>query len=408
MNAFEQITSIKDERVVAARELASAAGRERTQKCLLEGEEILNWAMVAGAPIEHVFFHAKIGEHPLLSRLQDLQIPCYAVTDGILKKISETAYLIPFLGVGRIAHILDEPASLQDFVMVLDDVRDHGNLGTIIRTARAFGVRDILTTAPQVDLWYKKVIDASRGKVFDIRLQRFSSPETVCAELHRQGFQIVATSPRAPILQSVAQLQPKPIALVVGNETDGVCDAIFSRADLVVQIPMSGQVESLNVGVATGISVYELKLKLVMAMLTNYIRSTLGRDVNVAGKLIQHALDARLRSVAAFTSAQVIFLMVLKCDQTMTVAQVGKDLAMFGGELQALLQPLLAEGLIRADDETLRLTEKGELLLGQLWGIVESTEDELLQGFSADERQTFRDFLRRLHTNCIRMMAPPS
>lgn len=406
MSTFEQITSIKDERVVAARELASAAGRERTRKCLLEGEEILKWALAANVPIEQVFFHAKIGEHPLLTRLLAAQIPCYAVTDGILKKISETTYLIPFLGVGNIAHILSKPTPLQDFVVLLDDVRDYGNLGTILRTARAFGIRDILTTAPQTDLWYKKVVEASRGKVFDIRLQRFSSPEAACAELHRQGFQIVATSSRAPTLQSVARLQPKPIALVVGNETDGVCDAVFSQADLVVQIPMSGQVESLNVGVATGISVYELKLKLVIAMLTNYIRSTLGRDVNVAGKLIQQALDARLRSVSAFNSAQVIFLMVLKCDQTMTIEQVGKDMAMFGDELRTLLDPLLTEGLIYEESGLLRLTEKGELLLGQLWGIVESTEDELLQGFSTDERQQFRDFLRRLHRNCIRLMTP--
>ncbi len=67
----------------------------------------------------------------------------------------------------------------------------------------------------------------------------------------------------------------------MGNETDGISGTFLKHADVVVQIPMSTQVESLNVGVATGISVYELKLKLVLAMLTQYIRSTLGREMNV-------------------------------------------------------------------------------------------------------------------------------
>ncbi len=81
---------------------------------------------------------------------------------------------------------------------------------------------------------------------------------------------------------------------------------------------------------------YELKFKLVVAMLTRYIRTTLGREVNVAGKLIQWALDAGLREVCDLNSTQVILLMVLKCDVTMTLDQISKDTATFGEALQAL------------------------------------------------------------------------
>lgn len=404
---YDVITSIKDERVAAARELTTVAGRERARKCLLEGEDILNWALAAQIPIDHVFFHARLEEHPFLATLSAAGLPCFAVSDGILKKISDTNYLIPFIGVGQIDRIMAPAAPSKDFVIVLDDVRDHGNLGTIIRTARAFGIRDLLTTSAEVDIWYKKVIEASRGKVFDVRLQRFATADMTLTYLKQHGFQVVATSPYAPVLQSAARLQPKPIALVVGNETTGVCDEILAHADLVVQIPMSGQVESLNVGVATGISVYELKLKLVLTMLTNYIRTTLGREVNVAGKMIQLALDKRLHTATPFNSTQIILLMVLKCDDTMTLEQVSKDTATFGAERDALLQPLFTQGYIRYTDETrnvIQLTESGEQMLGQLWGIVEASEDELLLGFSEIEREQFAAYLRRLQANCTRIL----
>jgi TrmH family RNA methyltransferase len=357
-------------------------------------------------PVAYVLVHERIAHHPLLDRLQAQAIECFAVSEGILKKASGTRYLIPFVGVARLD---GEPLATPpgDFVIVLDGVQDHGNVGTIVRTARGFGIRDILATQEDFDLFYKKTIEASRGKVFEVRLRRFGSGQQTVDYLKRNGFQIVATSPYGSALQSTSQLQEKPLALVVGNETDGVSEEILQEADLVVQVPMRRGVESLNVGVATGISVYEFKFKLVMAMLTRYIRTTLGREVNVAGKLIQWALDEALKTTSKFDSTQVILMMVLKCDEVMPLEQVGKDTATFGDELGALLQPLFDEGHIRYVDTartSIQLTEKGAQLLGQLWGIVEATEDRVLEGFSDSERRQLFDFLGRIQSNCIEMV----
>lgn len=399
----ERIISIKDIRVLEARTLSSISGRRQAQKCLLEDAQIITWALESGVPIEGVFFHEKLTEHPLLVQLQEHQIACYAVSDGILKKISDTRYLIPLLGVASLPGDLDDQSRLHDFVVVLDNVRDFGNIGTIIRTARAFGLRDLLATTPDLDLWYRKTIEASRGNVFDVRLKRLASAAETVTFLKQRGFQIVATSPYAPQLQSTVRLQPKPIALVVGNETDGISDTFLKHADVVVQIPMSTQVESLNVGVAAGISVYELKLKLVLAMLTKYIRSTLGREMNVTGKMIQMALDHDLAAVTTLNSVQVILLMILKCDEIMTIEQVSKDTAMFGTELQVLLQPLFDQGYIRMYSEqnsTLCLTESGEQFLGRIWGVVERSEERILQAFTIEEKQQLTAFLKRIQANC--------
>ena len=396
----QSITSIKDERVVEARALSSAAGRRQAGKCLLEGAPIIRWALEAGVSIERSFYHRKGDIDPLVQTLLDRGIDCFAVSDGILKRISGTSYLIPIIGVGR----CDSPAGggqSGDFVLVLDDVRDLGNIGTIIRTACAFGIRDMAATSEEFDLYYRKTIEASRGKVFDIRLQHFSSASKAVSQLKARGYQVVATSPHAPALQSTVHLAPKPVALVVGNETAGVSDEALREADLLVQIPMSRAVESLNVGVATGISVYELKLKMVLTMLTRYIRTTLGRETNVAGKCIQQALDSRLEQVCPFDSTQMILLMIMKCDEVMTLEQVSKDANAWGEELQTLMHPLFDGGFVeRVDDSSVRLTTRGEELLGQFWSVVEATEDDVLNDFSEEERRQLFDYLRRIQHNC--------
>ena len=402
---YPVIASIKDPRIVEARELSSAKGRRRLRKCLLEGEQVIQWALERNLPIEHVFFHNRVTEHPLLEQLAETQISCYAVSNGILKKVSDTHYLIPFVGVADVS-LSTADAAPGDFVILLDGVQDFGNIGTIIRTARGFGIRDLVTSDPDFDLYYRKTIDASRGHVFDMRLTPCVSSAQAVAYLQARGYQIIATSSYGDKLQTLARLENKPLALVVGNETTGVSDVVLQNADLVVQIPMDPHVESLNVGVATGISVYELKLKLVIAMLTHYIQRTLGRELNVAAKLTQDALDRALARVSSLNGAQVVLMMVLKCDDTMTLAQVSKDTATFGAELEALLAPLLAEQYIRyVEDDTITLAEKGEHLLGQLWRLVETSEAQMLDGFSEVEKRQLRDFLQRIQANYARLIA---
>jgi RNA methyltransferase, TrmH family len=407
MTQTGQITSLKDPRVAGARELTAASARARLHKCLLEGSESIAWAIEAQLPIEHVFYSASHEQEPVLSRLRQQHIPCYPTSDGLLKKISDTSYLVPLLGVARIPRALTEPETMGDFVVVLDRVQDHGNIGTIVRTASAFGIRDIVSTTSSLDLFYKKIISASRGRVFETRVQRFGSGGEALAALKRQGYQVIATSPYARDIQAMAPLQARPVALVVGNETEGIADDIVRNADIVVQIPMSGQVESLNVGVATGISLYELKFRMVLTMLIDYIRSNTGREVNITGRLIVQAFDAQIRKVSDLTGQQAILLMILVCDQSMTREQVMRDTGALPHELDALLQPLIEQNYIRYTDATqdsIAPTESSERILAQLWSIVERAEQNVLAGFSDQEKAQLRDFLKRIQENCARIV----
>ena len=125
------ITSIKEEIVELARALHSSKERLTTRKFIVEGEEQILWAMHSLCHLACAFIHDKLQSHPLAKKLKEQKIPYYFVSDGIIKKITETSYLIPFVGIVEEAKI----SQLQDdFIVVLDGIQDFGNIGTIIRT----------------------------------------------------------------------------------------------------------------------------------------------------------------------------------------------------------------------------------------------------------------------------------
>lgn len=166
---------------------------------------------------------------------------------------------------------------------------------------------------------------------------------------------------------------------------------------------MSPKVESLNVGVATGISIYELRLKQVLAMIEQQIKSTLGRELNVAGSLVQQVLDMELRKVSDLSSQQVIFMMVLKCDKRMLPEDMCKQFGILEKDAKTFLQPMLAAGLVTVNEE-LALTSKGEEVLAKLWFIVENAEARILSGFTADEVNDLKTQLHRVQEQCFQIV----
>jgi RNA methyltransferase, TrmH family len=92
-----------------------------------------------------------------------------------LKRSAITSYLVPYLDVVGIPGPLNAQDRMGNFVVVLDHVQDHGNIGTIIRTASAFGIRDLISTTPTLDIFYKKIVSASRGRVFDMHVKKYAT-----------------------------------------------------------------------------------------------------------------------------------------------------------------------------------------------------------------------------------------
>ncbi len=399
-----KIDSIKDPRVVLARQLATSKGRLENNALLLEGVEHIQWALQAKLEIEVVFVHDKIKEHALLKDLEAAAVPYFFMTEGILKKVTDTNYLVPFVGVAKCPVIDSGP---QEFTLVLDNLVDYGNIGTIVRSALAFGIKNVMSTTQNADFFFKKIIDASRGKIFETHVQKFNSAQETIQYLKAHGYQIISTSPHAKNIQSLTMLSDKPVALVLGNETDGCSDSFINEADLLIQIPMSSEVESLNVAVAAGISMYELKIKLVIAMLIQKIYKNLGRQLGVTVHLVQQAFDAELKKVTDFSANHVILLMILKCDQHMSMDQVTRDTGEHGQGLQDFLTPLITSGYIsktvHENVEGIVLTKSGEEFIAKLWPVVEKSEEKILENFSEVERAQLVEYLSRIQDNCSKM-----
>ncbi|MFG2832251.1 TrmH family RNA methyltransferase [Streptomyces sp. NPDC048434] len=404
---MELIDSIKDVRIAAARTLATRSGRIAAGRCLIEGPGLIRQLLAAGTAPEYVLRSAGADDPALHAELTAAEVRVHAVRDGLLRKVTGGGKPVDWLAVAALPAETPVADAYGDFAVVCEQVADPGNLGTIVRTARALGVRDIVLTDETTDLSSRRVLDAARGAVLGCRVRRFADPGGALASLRESGFQIVVTSPRGTHLQSMAPLRGRKVALVVGNETDGVSAATLAAADLVVQIPMAGAVESLNVGVAAGISIYELRMKAILAMLTDRIRDTLGRNLTAAAHLVRQAFDAHLRRIGDLDSSQAVLLMVLACERSTPLEQLRRDVGVGTDELQALLAPLCDRGYVTQGQDDVTITREGEQAIAALWAVQERVEDGLYDGFTPAERDQLRELLHRVQNNAVRLASSP-
>ena len=139
--------------------------------------------------------------------------------------------------------------------MVLAGIQDPGNLGTILRSAEAFGASGIVSLPGTVSAWNPKAVRASAGSVFRVPL--LCSSEKECLEkLHEAGVKILASSVQAAQPADLVDMAG-PVALIIGNEGNGVPRKLVSHADSAITIPCPGPVESLNAAVAASVLLYE-------------------------------------------------------------------------------------------------------------------------------------------------------
>ncbi len=245
---MKEITSLTNSIIKDACLLQQKKYRQE-QKCfLVEGYHLVEEAAKVG------LLNAVFGTN--IDDLQYDDIPSYLVTEPIIAKLATTLNPQPIIGIVKMPNYQE-----QDFqhYLVLDDVNDPGNLGTIIRTSAALGVEAILISTTSADVYNEKVIRATQGAIFKIPIIR-TELEMAIQKLKERSIEIIVTSLTDSI--ELTKVQPLPaFALVMGNEAHGVSDSIRKLADKKVCIPMHNEVESLNVGIATGIILYQLLAK---------------------------------------------------------------------------------------------------------------------------------------------------
>jgi TrmH family RNA methyltransferase len=319
-----------------------------------------------------------------VDQLADAGIPAIQCTASVLRHALRAQRPVDMLAVATLGAENDETRPYGDFAVVLDGVADPGNLGTIVRTACGLGAFDVVCTDGDTDLTSRRVLDASRGSVLRASLRRYENVPDALDALRGKGFQIVTGSPRGTSLQSLAPLSGQPVALVVGNETDGVGQETLERSDIVVRIPMSGEVESLNVGVATGLSIAELRLRMLLAGITERAAGTLETELSAALHDVRQAQDRRLAELEHLDVAEMALL-------SARVAGAEPDLP--EEELAGASDSLTAWGYLHEEQPT----DAGRHALAALWHTV--PDAELLD---PAEREQLRALLAKLRQSGLR------
>jgi len=153
------------------------------------------------------------------------------------------------------AHFLGAPRNKAPLILVLAGLQDPGNLGAILRSAEAFGADGILSLPGTVSAWNPKAVRASAGSLFRLPVLA-ASPEHSIARLRDAGLKVLASTPHAAQPADLVDLTG-PVALLIGNEGNGIPQALASQADGAITIPCPGPVESLNAAIAASVLLYE-------------------------------------------------------------------------------------------------------------------------------------------------------
>jgi TrmH family RNA methyltransferase len=227
--------------------------------CAVEGLRIVEEAIRSGLRFRAVFFRES--EQELAQRLLP-QIGAHVETLLLPNKIFDNAAPSETpQGVAALVHLKE--FSLEETMerwqvgplVVIAGLQDPGNLGTILRSAEAFGGAGVILSEGTVSPFNAKVVRASAGSIFRVPVIR-GKLDAVCSQLRAQEIRLVATSSHKGTPLGEARLTG-PLAMFIGNEGSGLPRDLMTRMDEVVVIPHAPQVESLNAGVATSILLYE-------------------------------------------------------------------------------------------------------------------------------------------------------
>jgi len=232
--------------------LAQRKYREKWQLFLAEGNHIVEELLKSDWEIESILTSGSKTFEKL--NFEKKEVNCELVKQDVINKIATTKTPQEILAVVRIPQNprYDIPAAGR--VIITDGIKDPGNMGTIIRTARAFDFDLVITTENSVDIYNPKVVRASQGAIFGIGLLA-GLPAARIAELLKPDHVIYALTPDGDTGINEISFETNS-ALIIGTEIEGVSGTLLDNCDHHIRIPHSRDVESLNAAVAAGVAMF--------------------------------------------------------------------------------------------------------------------------------------------------------
>jgi len=234
------------------RKLINRSARKKTGLFIIEGERIVRDAANGKADIEYILVSESFGE---VKRQDFGDVDVYMIKDKLFDELKST---VNSQGILAVAKYIDCDIGEVDYnsghYLYLDSVSDPGNMGTIIRSADAFGIDAVIISKGCVDIFNPKVLRSTMSGIFNVKI--FFDDGQVLYNFSRNGFKIIGTFPSNADDAGKFEYTDKCV-IVMGNEANGISEETENLCTHRVTIPMTGNAESLNVSVACGIMLYE-------------------------------------------------------------------------------------------------------------------------------------------------------
>lgn len=196
-------------------------------------------------------------EETYIQKMTESGIRYEVVSDSIIKHLTDAVTPQGIIGLSKMRSVsINNLITDNPLIIILENIQDPGNLGTIIRTADAAGASGVILSTGCVDLYNPKVVRSTMGSLFRVPILKDRDLASDITYMQSQGIRILATHLQGS--QNIYSCNlTEGLGILVGNEGNGLTDTTTALADGRVLIPMIGDSESLNAGVATSIMVYE-------------------------------------------------------------------------------------------------------------------------------------------------------
>ncbi len=257
-----EIDSLNNPRIKLVKGLMRKRRRDKRGLFLLEGEREVARGLEAGLEATQILLCPKLFKHGARSEARRRALlsrgtPVVYLSEKLFEACSYRQNPDGFLAICKVFRTSLDDLSLSPnpLILIVESVEKPGNLGALLRTADATGVDAVILNDPVTDIFNPNVIRASAGVAFQVPTTTASVQESADF-LKNHDIQSIAATPEASNLYYNAEFS-HPSALILGSEKDGLSNFWLNRADVTINIPMSGQADSLNVGSTAAILLYE-------------------------------------------------------------------------------------------------------------------------------------------------------
>lgn len=261
MKDCSTITSSSNKLIKNIKLLHNKKGRWSERCFFIEGARSVEQCIKSDGKIKYIVYSPELlneDSKRILNEIESRNYELHLITKELFKSISDTDSPQGILAVVEFEeYSLKDTLKENNFFVILDRVQDPGNMGTIIRTADAFGANAVIVTGGCVDVYNPKTVRSTMGSIFQIPIVHISDIEEAVEQLKDKNVNIVATSLDTDRYSYDVDFK-NDCAIIIGNEANGISDEVLEMSNQIVKIPMRGKAESLNAGVASAVLMYEV------------------------------------------------------------------------------------------------------------------------------------------------------